>query len=64
MDKTAEQLNEDYKAINAQMRVLNGQRFEIYKKWAELSTKEQTESLKEMRTISMYHDLYLNDVDS
>lgn len=63
MEKTAEQLNDEYKAINAQMRILNGQRFEIYQQWAKLSTNEQAQSLKEMRTISMYHDLYCVDVD-
>ncbi len=56
------ELNEEYISLISQMRELNKKRVEIYDKFRKLKP-EVNEKIKEMRTVSLYHDLYGNDLD-
>jgi len=56
------ELNEEYISLIFQMRELNKKRVEIYDKFRKLKP-EVNEKIKEMRTVSLYHDLYGNDLD-
>ena len=56
------QLNEEYISLISQIRELNKKRVEIYKKFKKLKPNINIE-LKMMRTVSIYHDLYNNDLD-
>jgi len=53
------ELNEEYISLISQMRELNRKRAEIYDRFRKLKQVE----IKEMRTVSMYHDLYGNDLE-
>ena len=44
------------------MRELNKKRVEIYDKFRKLKP-DVNKDIKEMRTVSLYHDLYGNDLD-
>jgi len=56
------ELNEEYISLISQMRELNKKRVEIYDKFRKLKP-DVNQKIKEMRTISLYHDLYGNDLD-
>ncbi|HSG30468.1 MAG TPA: hypothetical protein VLB82_02875, partial [Thermodesulfobacteriota bacterium] len=56
------ELNEEYISLISQMIELNKKRVDVYKKFRTLKPDVNTE-LKEMRTVSLYHDLYGNDLD-
>ena len=56
------ELNEEYISLISQMRELNKKRVEIYDKFRKLKP-EVNQEIKEMRTVSLYHDLYGNDLD-
>ena len=56
------ELNEEYISLISQMRELNKKRVAIYDIFRKLDPDVNTK-LKEMRTISLYHDLYGNDLD-
>lgn len=56
------ELNEEYISLISQMRELNKKRVEIYDKFRKLKP-DVNEKIKEMRTVSLYHDLYGNDLD-
>jgi hypothetical protein len=56
------ELNEEYISLISQMRELNKKRVEIYDKFRKLKP-DVNEEIKEMRTVSLYHDLYGNDLD-
>ena len=56
------ELNEEYISLISQMRELNKKRVEIYGKFRKLKP-DVNEEIKEMRTVSLYHDLYGNDLD-
>lgn len=56
------ELNEEYISLISQMRELNKKRVEIYDKFRKLKP-DVSEKIKEMRTVSLYHDLYGNDLD-
>ena len=56
------ELNEEYISLISQMRELNKKRVEIYGKFKKLKP-DVNEEIKEMRTVSLYHDLYGNDLD-
>ena len=56
------ELNEEYISLISQMRELNKKRIEIYDKFRKLKP-EVNQEIKEMRTVSLYHDLYSNDLD-
>ena len=56
------ELNEEYISLISQMRELNNKRVEIYDKFRKFNS-EVNEKIKEMRTVSLYHDLYGNDLD-
>ena len=56
------ELNEEYISLISQMRELNKKRVEIYDRFRKLKP-EVNEEIKEMRTVSLYHDLYGNDLD-
>lgn len=56
------ELNEEYISLISQMRELNKKRVEIYDKFRKLNPEVDNE-IKEMRTVSLYHDLYGNDLD-
>jgi len=56
------ELNEEYISLISQMRELNKKRVEIYDKFRKLKPRVN-EEIKEMRTVSLYHDLYGNDLD-
>jgi hypothetical protein len=56
------ELNEEYISLISQMRELNKKRVEIYDKFRKLKP-EVNQEIKEMRTVSLYHDLYCNDLD-
>lgn len=56
------ELNEEYISLISQMRELNKKRVEIYDKFRKLKP-DVNEEIKEMRTVSIYHDLYGNDLD-
>jgi len=56
------ELNEEYISLISQMRELNKKRVEIYDKFRQLKP-EVNKEIKEMRTVSLYHDLYGNDLD-
>jgi hypothetical protein len=60
MIKIDEKLNEEYRDILKQMRVLNKKRYEIFLKFLETNPDATVEY---MRTPSMYHDLFGNDMD-
>lgn len=55
------ELNEEYISLICQIRYLNKKRVDIYNKFKKLNPNSST--IKEMRTISFYHDLYGNDLD-
>ncbi len=55
-----EKLNKEYVSLISQMRELNKQRYEIYKKFKVIKPDVQ---IAYMRTPSLYHDLYNNDLD-
>ena len=61
MEKTEIELNEEYKFIIIEMRLLNAKRFEVYKNFKKLKSDAVTP--RSMVTPSMYHDLYGNDLD-
>ena len=56
------ELNEEYISLISQMRELNKKRVEIYDRFRKLKP-DVNEEIKEMRTVSLYHDLYGNDLD-
>lgn len=56
------ELNEEYISLISQMRVLNKKRVEIYDKFRKLKP-DVNKDIREMRTVSIYHDLYGNDLD-
>jgi len=56
------ELNEEYISLIFQMRELNKKRVEIYNRFRKLKP-DVNEEIKEMRTVSLYHDLYGNDLD-
>ena len=56
------ELNEEYISLISQMRELNKKRVEIYDKFRQLKP-EVNKEIKEMRTVSLYHDLYGNDLN-
>ncbi len=56
------ELNEEYISLISQMRELNKKRVEIYGRFRKLKP-DVNEEIKEMRTVSLYHDLYGNDLD-
>jgi hypothetical protein len=56
------ELNEEYISLISQMRELNKKRVEIYDKFRKLKP-DVNQEIKEMRTVSLYHDLYGNDLD-
>ena len=56
------ELNEEYISLISQMRELNKKRVEIYNRFRKLKP-DVNEEIKEMRTVSLYHDLYGNDLD-
>lgn len=56
------ELNEKYISLISQMRELNKKRVEIYDKFRKLKP-DVNQEIKEMRTVSLYHDLYGNDLD-
>lgn len=56
------ELNEEYISLISQMRELNKKRVEIYDRFRKLKP-DVNEQIKEMRTVSLYHDLYGNDLD-
>lgn len=56
------ELNEEYISLISQMRELNKRRVEIYGRFKKLKP-DVNEEIKEMRTVSLYHDLYGNDLD-
>jgi len=56
------ELNEEYISLISQMRELNKKRVEIYDKFRKLKP-DVNKDIKEMRTVSLYHDLYGNDLD-
>ena len=56
------ELNEEYISLISQMRELNKKRVEIYDRFRKLKPNVN-EEIKEMRTVSLYHDLYGNDLD-
>jgi hypothetical protein len=60
MNKMEKELNAEYISIIKQMRELNIKRYEIFVKFKKLVPKAKTEM---MRTPSIYHDLYGNDLD-
>jgi len=60
--KMKKELNEEYISLISQMRELNKKRVEIYHKFRKLKP-EVNKEIKEMRTVSLYHDLYGNDLD-
>jgi hypothetical protein len=55
------ELNEEYISLISQMRELNKKRVEIYGRFRKLKP-DVNEEIKEMRTVSLYHDLYGNDI--
>jgi hypothetical protein len=57
-----EELNKEYISLIYQIRELNKKRVEIYNKFKKLKPDVNKE-IREMRTVSIYHDLYGNDVD-
>ena len=56
------ELNKEYISLISQMRGLNKKRVEIYDRFRKLKP-DVNEEIKEMRTVSLYHDLYGNDLD-
>ena len=56
------ELNEEYISLISQMRELNKKRVEIYDRFRKLKP-DVNDKIKEMRTVSLYHDLYGNDLD-
>ena len=56
------ELNKEYISLISQMRELNKKRVEIYDRFRKLKP-DVNEEIKEMRTVSLYHDLYGNDLD-
>ena len=56
------ELNEEYISLISQMRELNKKRVEIYDKFRKLKP-EVNQEIKQMRTVSLYHDLYGKDLD-
>ena len=56
------ELNEEYISLISQIRELNLKRVKIYDKFRKLKP-DVNEKIKEMRTVSLYHDLYGNDLD-
>ena len=56
------ELNEEYISLISKMRELNKKRVEIYDRFRKLKP-DVNEEIKEMRTVSLYHDLYGNDLD-
>ena len=56
------ELNEEYISLISQMRELNKKRVEIYDRFRKLKP-DVNEEIKEMRTVSLYHDIYGNDLD-
>lgn len=57
-----ELLNNEYISLISQMKELNIKRVEIYNKFCFLNPNV-SKKIKRMRTVSIYHDLYGNDVD-
>jgi|688.fasta_scaffold2243811_1 hypothetical protein len=57
-----EELNKEYISLIYQIRELNKKRVEIYNKFKKLKP-DVNKDIREMRTVSIYHDLYGNDVD-
>lgn len=56
-------LNEEYISLISQMRALNKKRADIYNQFKKLNP-DVTQKIKEMRTVSLYHDLFGNDLDN
>ncbi len=59
---TEEEVNKEYVSLIKQMRKLNKTRYEVYDVFRKFNPSVN-ENIKEMKTISLYHDLYGNDID-
>ena len=60
------ELNEEYISLISQMRELNRKRVEVYKKFKIFQPNVENiieYIIESMRTPSIYHDLYGNDLD-
>ena len=59
-----EKLNAEYISIISKMRELNKKRYEIYLNFIGIEPNSKIDiKLEMMRTPSIYHDLYGNDLD-
>lgn len=56
------ELNKEYISLIIEMRELNKKRFEIFKKFEEITPKADID-IKVMRTTSIYRDLFGNNLN-